>query len=610
MKYIKFLLLFILTCYIFALTTDEESLFEAINEKNSQMVSSLINSANTNININVLDTNGYTPIHRAIYNNDLATVNELLKNTNLNINSKLDMSVNMNGWYLGEASPLILASYLGYTNIVKTLLDNNADIRARDGVDGAMPIHIASANGNNDIIEMLLSKDETIVNERDNKGNAPLHWAAMKDKSETIKFLAQKGADLEAKDVDGWTPLHYASAFASLQTVETLINLGANRESKANDGSLALAYAQKDEIKNYLGGNENIERGNEENTINNDNGEEDKTQAELLEEKNENSAENTPNNESASNENNATNEIATPEIIVNNKGELDVKQLELLVAIKNNDIIAVNNLIKEGVNPNFQDDDGYSPLHRAIENNNLDIVKALLSYNGIDKEIKLPNDTTTADGWYLGGDTPLLYSAYIGNPQIVSALLDANCNIRARDDIDGAMAIHIAAANGNDEVVNLLLNKDKTLINEVDNNGEDTPLHWAIMKNSDSTVELLLSQGANPNQKNSSAQTPLHYAAMYKNMYAVNLLVEKYNVDKNLKDKDGKTALDLANENEYNDIIAYLGGAASSPTIPIRENNRQNNNQNQDNNTNYYEYGLPIYKKKRDLNKKWWIFGD
>lgn len=601
MKYIKYLLLFILTCYIFALTTEEEHLFEAINEKNSQMVSSLINSANTNININVLDTNGYTPIHRAIYNNDLATVNELLKNTNLNINSKLDMSVNINGWYLGGATPLILASYLGYTNIVKTLLDNNADIKAKDDIDGSMAIHIASANGNDEIIEMLLSKDETIVNETDNKGNAPLHWAAMKDKPETIKLLAEKGADLESKDVDGWTPLHYASAFSSLQTVETLINLGANKETRANDGSVALSYAQKEDVKNYLSSKENIERATEENTVNNENNEEEKPQAELLEEKKENNVENPPipNNEASSKENNTDNELAPPKDEDINKKELDVKQLELLVAIKNNDIIAVNNLLKEGVNPNFQDDDGFSPLHRAIENNNLDLVKALLSYRNIDKEIKLPRDTTASNGWYLGGDTPLLYASYIGNPQVVSALLDANCNIRARDDIDGAMAIHIAAANGNNEVINLLLNKDKNLINAVDNNGEDTPLHWAIMKNLDSTAELLLSQGANPNQKNSSAQTPLHYAAMYGNANAVNMLVEKYNVDKNLKDKDGKTASDLAKENNFDKIVAYLGG--SSSTVPVREDN-------QNNNVEYDTYGLPIYKKKRDLTKKWWIF--
>ena len=576
MKYIKYLLLFVLGYSIFALTNEEENLFDAINEKNSQRVFSLISSANTNININVLDTNGYTPIHRAVYNNDLATVNELLKNTNLNINSKLDMAVSIDGWYLGGATPLILASYLGYTNIVKTLLDNNADIKSRDDIDGSMAIHIAAGNGNNEVIEILLSKDETIINETDNKGNAPLHWAAMKDKTETVKLLAKKGADLEGKDVDGWTPLHYASAFASLQTVETIINLGANKESRANDGNTPLFYAQRDDIKNYLSGGENIERGNEENVINNNN-EEDRTQASLLEERKE--------------DNIQTSTTPTPENTENvNKDELDVKQLELLVAIKNNDTIAVNNLIKEGVNPNFQDEDGFSPLHRAIENNNLNLVNALLSYKDIDKEIKLPNETTASNGWYLGGNTPLLYASYIGNPQIVSALLEANCNIRARDDIDGAMAIHIAAANGNNEVINLLLNKDKTLINEADNNGADTPLHWAIMKNFDSTVELLLSQEASPTQVNSSSQTPLHYAAMYGNMNAVVLLVEKYNVDKNWQDADGLTAADWAKENEYNEIVAYLGGS----TTQVYENND--------------DYDLPIYKKKRDLSKKWWNF--
>ena len=158
MKSIKYLLSLLLAFSLFALTNEEENLFKAINEKNFQNVSSLMNS--TNININVLDTNGYTPIHRAIYNNDLATVNELLKNTNLNINSKLDIAVNINGWYLGGATPLILASYLGYTNIVKTLLNNNADIKARDDIDGSMAIHMAAANGNNEVIEILLSKDE------------------------------------------------------------------------------------------------------------------------------------------------------------------------------------------------------------------------------------------------------------------------------------------------------------------------------------------------------------------------------------------------------------------------------------------------------------------
>ena len=242
MKYIKYLLLLSILSYsILALTIGEESLFKAIEEKNSQNVSSIL-SGDTNININVLDANGYAPIHRAIYNNDLATVNELLKNTNLNINSKLDIRVAIDGWYLGGASPLILASYLGYTNIVETLLNNNANIKAKDDVDGSMAIHMAAANGNNDIIKILLSKDETIINEKDNKGNTPLHWASMKDKPETIKLLVENGADIESKDIDGWTPLHYASAFSSLETVENLINLGADTKSKFKPADAVQGY--------------------------------------------------------------------------------------------------------------------------------------------------------------------------------------------------------------------------------------------------------------------------------------------------------------------------------------------------------------------------------
>ena len=501
MKYIKYLLLLSILSYsILALTIGEENLFKAIEEKNSQNVSSIL-SGDTNININVLDANGYTPIHRAIYNNDLATVNELLKNTNLNINSKLDIRVAIEGWYLGGASPLILASYFGYTNIVETLLNNNANIKAKDDVDGSMAIHMAAAKGNNDVIKILLSKDETIINEKDNKGNTPLHWASMKDKPETIKLLVENGADIESKDIDGWTPLHYASAFSSLETVENLINLGADTKSKANDGSIPLSYAQKDEVKNYLAGKENIERENEDskksedNIIRNDPNEIEKEEDKLEEKKEETTS-------------------PTPTIEPLENKELDIKQLELLVAIKNNDIIAVNNLIKEGVNPNFQDEEGFSPLHRAIEIDSLDLVNSLLSYKGIDTEIKLPYEVTSSNGWYLGGDTPLLYASYMGNSQIVSALLNANCNIRARDDIDGAMAIHIAAANEHNDIVNLLIKKDKTLLNEKDNNGGDTPLHWAIMKSSNSTIRLLLSLGANPSQQNSSGQNPLHYGAL------------------------------------------------------------------------------------------------
>ncbi len=652
MRHIRLLIiLFTFSYSIFALTADETNLFNAINEKNADNVSSILSSS-TNIDINTLDDEGYTPLHRAIFNRDLNTVNALLKYENIDVNSKLDMKVSIDGWYLGGATPLILASYIGDTNIVTALLDNNADIKAKDDVDGSMAIHMASANGNNEVVTILLKKDPTTINDVDNRGNTPLHWAAMKDKPETVKLLMENGADIESKDADGWTPLHYAAAFSSLQTVQTLVDLGADKMSKTKDGNDPVYYARRDDVKNYLAGNDNIEReGTPEDNLN----AEEET---AIAENNEETAETTEDEKVTPIEENG--EVAQNNDGQTNNVELDVKQLEMLVAVKNNDLIALNTLIKEGVNPNFADENGYTPLHLAIINNNLDSVEALLTYKDIDKEAKLPYKATL-NNWYLGGATPLITASYVGNADIVYTLIEAGCDIRARDDIDGAMPIHVASANGNDAAVTLLLEKDKTLINETDNNGNDTSLHWASMKDKPSTVALLLKYGADTKIQNTDGNTALHYASMYasaeviknivnadnssvniannENMYPIHYaalennvdalislvqdgkadvnikdanedtalhyaaaygnidsvmsLVEKCNADKTLKDKDGYTAADLASDNGYENIANYLKG--TSQYIP--ENNDK---------TDSKELILPEYIRKPDLNKKWW----
>lgn len=59
----------------------------------------------------------------------------------------------------------------------------------------------------------------------------------------------------------------------------------------------------------------------------------------------------------------------------------------------------------------------------------------------------------------------------------------------------------------------------------MDNCG-NTPLHWAAEKNQVESVKFLLSQGANPNLRNSNMMAPLHIAvqAMYNEMTKVRLL--------------------------------------------------------------------------------------
>lgn len=648
MKYIKYLLLLLVFNFsLFALTEAEQNLFDAVNKKDSQNVSAILNSS-PDININASDMEGYTSLHRAIVNNDLNTVMELLKNENIDINSKLGIEVSIDGWYLGGATPLILASYLGYADIVNALIEKDVDIKAKDDVDGCMAIHLAAANGKNDVINILLDRDSAIINEVDNKGNTPLHWASMKDRADTVALLIENGADIEAKDVDNWTPLHYAAAFASLQTVEALVDNGADKNSLTKDGNIPVNYAKDETIKTYLSG-----------------GKIDREDTEVIEEETTETEETATENTEASEtitEDELNNELDTTQngsIVAPAAVDLDPKQLELLIAVKNNDIIAVNALLKENVNPNFADEEGYSPLHRAVLNDNLDVVNVLLSYKDIDTEMKLPYEASV-DDWYLGGATPLLIASYTGNADIVNALIEAGSDIRAKDDIDGATTIHIASANGNNEVINILLNEDNTLINEPDSM-KDTPLHWASIKNQTDTVSLLLANGADTklansdgntvlhyaamygdvntvnvlleadsslasvennegitpiyyaiivsdndilsslinngqidvNKKDSLGYTPLHYAANYGNMEAVVLLVEEFNADKTIVNDDNFTASDIAANNSYYTIVEYLGGAV----------NYNNQNNIEDVKPNII---LPEYNKKRDLSKKWW----
>lgn len=582
MKYIKYILLqsiFFTTLNLFALTDDEKSLFISIENKDSQNVSSLLKNS-TNININVLDDEGYTPLHRAVYNEDVNTVLELLKYTNINVDSKLDMKVNVNGWYLGGATPLILSSFLGNDKIVNILIENNADVKAKDSIDGGMSIHLASANGRNDVIASLLKKDPTLINLKDDKGNTPLHWAAMKDKTETIKLLIANGADIEAVDVDNWTALHYASAFASLDSVNALLESGANKEAKTKDDSTPAYYAKNEEIMNVLAldslsttTNENITEVIDENTITLSN-----TQID-------------DKNTSSDDEVNLTD-----------------KQLELLVAISNNDIIAVNNLLREGISANFKYEEGYSPLHLAVLNDNIDILKMLLEQKNIDKEIKLNKDAYLVDyNWFVGEYTPLLLASLIGNVEAVEILIDSGANLYAKDSVDGAEAIHIASANGRDDVVRVLLNRDKRLVNVRDDDrttfGLETPLHWAASNNLYSTVVLLTEYKSDLKAKNTIGNTPLHHAINANaDSKLIKYLIDKDNTLLTIKNKKGKTPMDIAVSNGNTEIIALLNSYDSSSSSPVSFKNI-----NRGFDINSIRSSLLEYRSKQDLSKKWWV---
>jgi serine/threonine-protein phosphatase 6 regulatory ankyrin repeat subunit B len=104
--------------------------------------------------------------------------------------------------------------------------------------------------------------------------------------------------------------------------------------------------------------------------------------------------------------------------------------------------------------------------------------------------------------------------------------------------------IHDAAKGGNLEKVKALLKDNPELVNAKAYNGW-TPLHLAAAKGQKEVVELLLTHNAHVNAKDDSGETPLFHAVRFGNKDIVELLLD-HGADVNAKDKDGATALDVA----------------------------------------------------------------
>ena len=86
---------------------------------------------------------------------------------------------------------------------------------------------------------------------KDGNNRTALSWAAEAGNKAIVKQLLEKGADPEAKDLNGQTPLFYA--VGNIEVVKLLLEKGANPESKDRYGrtplSRAVAHGYKEVVK-------------------------------------------------------------------------------------------------------------------------------------------------------------------------------------------------------------------------------------------------------------------------------------------------------------------------------------------------------------------------
>ena len=106
---------------------------------------------------------------------------------------------------------------------------------------GVTPLHDA-AFGHKEIAELLIDKGAD-VDAQDVNGWTPLHCAARNGHKEIAELLLAKGADVGVKNKAGFTPLHLAAYWDHTKIVKLLIAEGADVNAKDEDGVTPLHEA-------------------------------------------------------------------------------------------------------------------------------------------------------------------------------------------------------------------------------------------------------------------------------------------------------------------------------------------------------------------------------
>ena len=142
---------------------------------------------------------------------------------------------------LGLISPIVLASALGYTTIVRTLLDHGADINLKI-TGGFTPLHHASVQGNLDTVELLLDRGADIEADND-AGDCALLLAAQENQIEVVEILIKHGAKFTERNKQGMSIWDFAVEADDNELLIAAINCYRKRHGSSG-GKLLLPHGK------------------------------------------------------------------------------------------------------------------------------------------------------------------------------------------------------------------------------------------------------------------------------------------------------------------------------------------------------------------------------
>ncbi|CAM9598019.1 unnamed protein product [Scytosiphon promiscuus] len=202
----------------------------------------------------------------------------------------------------------------------------------------------------------------------------------------------------------------------------------------------------------------------------------------------------------------------------------------LMEAASDGNLAGVKQLLSCGAPVRSRDAQGLTPLHRASVAGHAGVAGVLL-LDGEDAPpvgASSPPPTSVEQQQQQQQQPPpprLVWQASREGPLLVpSVSLRKKAKLDARD-VSGSCPVHLAAACGHAQVVQVLLQHGADISSG--NGLKQTPLHAAAgAANPANSLRLLLDAGGDVGSRDSAGRTPLHFAASVGTPAAISILVE------------------------------------------------------------------------------------
>jgi ankyrin repeat protein len=207
--------------------------------------------------LNAAQPDGATALHWVAHWDDVASAELLLKN-GANANVANDAGV----------TPLALACENGSAAMVEALLKGGANPNTAL-LSGETPLMTAARSGNLAAVKSLIAKGANVNAKESTHGQTALMWAASNQHPVIVQTLVENGADVHARsevrpravhtgnrfgdrgdskgaltmDLGGFTPLLFAARQGDLESGRLLLAAGATANEQAANGASALVVA-------------------------------------------------------------------------------------------------------------------------------------------------------------------------------------------------------------------------------------------------------------------------------------------------------------------------------------------------------------------------------